>query len=355
VPPRRVTILIDSLVAGGAESVAVEAAAALDRGRYLPHLLVTRGSGSLEERLRESGVEYTVLGRRRGFHPRLFARATRLVAASDLLHAHKFAGSAWGALLATAARRPLVAHEHTGDEAVTLQRKLLYRALIAPVADRIVCVSGGVAQALVRDGVPERKLAVVPNGVPVGGILGRGEARGELGLAADAEVVGMVARLRPEKRHELALAAIREHRERHGRIVLCVVGDGPLREALRRRAAELGLGEDVVFAGERRDARRLMKAFDALLLTSSYEGMPLAVLEALVAGVPVVSTDVGRIRELVAGGGGAVTSDDPAEIAAAVAAVVAGRGGLDPAAARERYGIERLARDLELIYDEVLA
>lgn len=354
-PPRRVTILIDSLIAGGAESVAVEAAAALDASRYVPHLLVTRGSGTLEQRLRETGVPYTVLGRRRGFHPRLFARATRLVAASDLLHAHKFAGSAWGALLATAARRPLVAHEHTGDEAASRRRQLLYRVLIAPAAGRIVCVSGGVAQALVRDGVPERKLAVVPNGVRVEGILGRAEARAELGLAEDVEVVGMVARLRPEKRHELALAAIREHRERHGRIVLCVVGDGPLRETLRARVAELGLGEDVVFAGERHDARRLMKAFDALLLTSSYEGMPLAVLEALVAGVSVVSTDVGRIRELLVGGGGTATSDDPAEIAAAVAAGVARRGELDPAAARERYGIERLARDLERIYDEVIA
>jgi len=353
VRPRRVTILIDSLIGGGAESVAVEGAAALDGERYVPHLLVTRHTGVLEERVRESGVAYTILGRRRGFHPRLFTHAAGIVAGSDLLHAHKFAGSVWGALLATRARRPLLAHEHTGDEAASATRKLLYRSLIAPKATRIVCVSDAVADALVRDGVSRKKLSVVPNGVRTDDILEPAEARAELGLPPAGVVVGIVARLRPEKRHELALAAIRDYRARHGPAVLCIVGDGPLAADLRARAAALELGSDVVFAGERRDARRLMKAFDALLLTSSYEGMPLAVLEALVAGVPVVATDVGGLRELLADGGGAVCTGDPAAIADALAEAVVGSPELGEA--RRRFGIGRFADDLQRVYDEVLA
>ena len=242
---RRVTVLIDSLIPGGAERIAVDAAASLDPERYVAHLLVTRHSGSLEARVRDAGLEFTILGRRRGFHPRLFARARAIVAGSELLHAHKFAGSAWGSLLARAAGRPLVAHEHTFDGSTSRQRALVYRGLIAPTARRILCVSTGVAASLRADGVPAGKLEVVPNGVPVDGLLDRVAARAALGLG-DGPVVGMVARLRPEKRHELALEAIASI-DRN--VVLCVVGDGPLAEALRAKAGDLAVEQRVVWPG----------------------------------------------------------------------------------------------------------
>jgi glycosyltransferase involved in cell wall biosynthesis len=349
---RRVTVLIDSLIPGGAERVAVDAAAALDPDRYVAHLLVTRHSGSLEARVREAGLDFTILGRQRGFHPRRFAQARSIVRASDVLHAHKFAGSAWGALLSRTSGRPLVAHEHTFDGSPSRVRALVYRRVIGPAARRVVCVSSGIAASLRAEGVPEKKLVVVPNGVPVDGILERQAARAVLGLR-DGPVVGMVARLRPEKRHELALAALAASADD---IVLCVVGDGPRAAALHDEARRLGVDGRVVWAGEHADARRLMRAFDALLVTSSFEGMPLAVLEALVAGVPVVSTDVGVMRELLAEGAGAVVDQaTPDAIAAALASTIAGPP--TPAAAqaqRARYGLDRLVGDLQDIYDEVL-
>lgn len=354
--PRRVTVLIDSLIPGGAERVAVDAAAYLDPDRYVAHLLVTRHSGSLEARVRELGLAFTVLDRRHGFHPRLFARATSIVRGSALLHAHKLAGSAWGALLARAARRPLVSHEHIADGGPAVLRAAVYRILVSPSSRRIICVSSAVAESLRAHGVPPERLEVVPNGVPVQGVMDRPAARAELGLDAEASVIGMVARLRPQKRHDLALEALAELRRRGRDVSLCIVGDGPEAGALRQLAGVLSVEDRVIWAGERADAGRLMRAFDASLLTSWYEGMPLAVLEALVAGVPVVSTDLPVMRELLADGAGTIVAraDASAVADAIVATIDAGAPAASVEAARARFRIERLARDLERIYDEVV-
>lgn len=358
--PRRVTILVDSLLGGGAERVAVETACALDPTRYVAHLLVTRHGGPLEELVRANGLECTILDRRRGFHPRAFARACRAVRDSSLVHAHKLEGSMWGAAMARITRRPLVAHEHTFDGTRTRRRTLGYRYLIAPTASRILCVSDYVAASLRDEGVQARLLETVPNGVRTDLALPRATARAELGLDPAATVVGIVGRLRPEKRHDLALQALNAVRAAGHDVVLCCVGDGPLRGSLETLAAELGLAEHVVFAGELPDAGRLAKAFDVGLLCSVYEGMPLAALELLVAGVPLVATAVGSLPELVADGGGRVVpSGDANALAEALAAELADVGFRDrqlaAERARTRFGLERVALDVQRVYDEILA
>jgi glycosyltransferase involved in cell wall biosynthesis len=352
--------MIDSLLGGGAERVAVEAALALDPDRYVPHVLLTREGGPLEERLGAGGIDYTILGRRRGFTPRLFARARAVIHSTDLLHAHKFEGGMWGALLARAARRPLVAHEHTFDGASSLRRTLGYRGLIAPTASTIICVSEGVAASLRAEGVRPDKLEVIPNGVPIDAAIDRVAARSELGLDRGGKVIGLVARLRPEKQHELALAALACLREQGDDVVLCAVGDGPRAAELRELGERLGVGDAVVWAGERPDAQRLHRAFDVVLLCSSYEGMPLAALEALVAGVPVVSTAVGAMPELLADGRGSIVGDEPGAIAAGLRSTLErSPAEFDGEAFRERsraaFGVDRLARDLERVYDRALA
>lgn len=358
-PPRRVTILVDSLLGGGAERVAVETACALDPQRYVAHLLVTRHGGPLEELVRTHDLDCTILGRKRGFHPRAFEQACRAVRESSLLHAHKLEGSMWGATIAGITRRPLVAHEHTFDGRRSKRRTYGYRYVIGPKASRILCVSDSVAASVRDEGVPARLLKTVPNGVRTDLALPREEARAELGLDPTSIVVGMVGRLRPEKRHDLALRVTGIVRTAGHDIVLCCVGDGPLRESLEALAVELGLADHVRFAGERPDAGRLAKAFDVGLLCSVYEGMPLAALELLVAGVPLVATAVGSLPELVADGGGrVVATGDPEALADALIAELAELGSRDRRLAAERaqarFGLGRVAADVQRVYDEIL-
>src|SRR5690606_16327163 len=105
--------------------------------------------------------------------------------------------------------------------------------------------------------------------------------------------------------------------------VLCMVGDGPLRAACIDEARRLGLGDRILFAGSVPDAASLFQAFDALLLSSSTEGTPMAILEAAVAGVPVVSTAVGGVPVLLGPGSPTlVPYGDPERLGEAVGAVL---------------------------------
>jgi glycosyltransferase involved in cell wall biosynthesis len=360
--PARIAILIDALITGGAERVAVDVACALDRTRFEPVVLVTRYSGPLERDLRTHGIAAVVLDRRHGFSPRKFARAVRLTRSCDLLHAHKLAGSAWGSLIARAADRPLVAHEHIwfGDESRV--RRLLYRYLIGPTARRIVCVSDVVADSVVADGAPRERVETIPNGVDLAAPLPRARARELLGLGEDEVVVGIVARLRPQKRHEALLEAAALLKARGLPFTVCVVGDGPRREELESLSERLDVTDRVVFAGEHEDAARLAAAFDVAVMCSSAEGMPLSGLEAMAAGVPLVATAVSALPQLLAGGAGVlVEPEDDVALADAIEELMThpDRARAIGEEGRRRvhsgYSFESMMRSLEETYDEVLA
>ncbi|MCW2925190.1 MAG: Poly(glycerol-phosphate) alpha-glucosyltransferase [Thermoleophilia bacterium] len=359
--PIRVTTMVDSLLAGGAERVAVELACGLDRGRFEPHVLVTRGDGPLRDLLDRAGVPVTMLDRAgaRDVAPWRIAHR-HLAEHADVLHAHKFGSNAWGSLLARTARVPLVAHEHNFSQEPSRSRRLLDRGWIARTASRVVCVSESVADVERACGVPDRLIEVVPNGVRLDGALPRDAARAELGLTGSSFTVGIVGRLRPEKAHEVLLEAIADL-ARSGRDVrLCVVGDGPRRAELGLLAAKLGIANRITWAGERRDAARLASAFDAGVIASHWEGLPLAALETMAAGVPLVATQVGGLPTLLEGDAGLlVPPADPAALAAALESLL-----LDPSRASalaragrrrisERYSFEGMVRRIEGIYVDV--
>ena len=170
----------------------------------------------------------------------------------------------------------------------------------------------------------------------------------------------MVGRLAPPKRPDLAVRALAAVRARIPEAELLVVGDGALRPDAERLASGLGLRGSVRFLGHRDDVPELLAEAECALLASDYEGCPLAVVEALAAGVPVVATDAGGIRELVRDGHtGAVTAPDVDSLAAALEAVLA-----DPARAVElgaegrreaasRLSLETMVGSLVTLYDEM--
>ncbi len=362
--PVRVTTMVDSLLAGGAERVAVELACALDRDRYEPHVLVTRHDGPLRNLLDRSGVPVTVLGRTDPYDLRPWRAAHRhLVEHADLLHAHKFGSNAWGALLSRTARVPLVVHEHNFSEHASRSRRIIDRRWIASRARRVLCVSDSVADVERASGVPERLIEVVPNGVRVDGAWPRGAARAELGLTTDSFTIGIVGRLRPEKAHEVLLEAVATLACEQGRDVrLCVVGDGPRSAELQLLAGRLGIASRITWAGERKNAATLASAFDVGVVCSHWEGLPLAALESMAAGVPLVASSVGGLPTLLADGAGVlVPPADPAALAHELARladdaprrVALGAAGHDRIV--ERYAFDAMVRRIEGIYDDVLA
>jgi len=188
-----------------------------------------------------------------------------------------------------------------------------------------------------------------------------GRLRQELGLPAQALVVGTIGRLNEQKGHRYlveAMARVLAGREAR----LLVAGDGDLMESLRRQAGELGIADRVVFAGHRNDVPDLLGAIDVFCISSVYEGTPLTLFEAMAAGKAVVSTAVDGCREVLEEGstGLLVPPRDPDALAAALGRVLDDaplRVSLAAAAhaASRRYDVNACVRQIEAVYDEVLA
>jgi glycosyltransferase involved in cell wall biosynthesis len=354
-------VLVDTLAAGGAERVAVELACRVDRLAYEPHVVATKKGGPLEERLVAAGLPYTVLGRGRRTAARPALRAFELARGSDLIHSHLFGNNVWGALLSRSAGIPLVAHEHNRVGRHVRSERAFDRLLIGSTADYVLCVSDQVGRPLVEAGVDAAKIEVLPNGVPLDDALSRADARRELELSKTDVVIGCVASLRPEKAHDVLLRAFALVLAGSPAARLCIVGDGAERERLETYASRLGVEDRVLWAGERRDAGRLVSAFDVAVLCSRSEGLPLSALEAMAAGTPLIASRVGSLPTLLDGGAGLlVGSDDAPGLARAIDLLLADRGLARELAQRartviaERYELSTIVKRLEGIYDRAL-
>ncbi|MET3133198.1 glycosyltransferase involved in cell wall biosynthesis [Oxalobacteraceae bacterium GrIS 1.11] len=176
---------------------------------------------------------------------------------------------------------------------------------------------------------PATRLAVIPNSVDtarfVGSAQARAMARDKLGLAADALVLGSVARLSAQKRPQAVVELFCRVRRQFPQLYLVLVGSGPLEAALRAQVQALGIVEWVIFAGFSDAVEDLMPAFDLHLLLSRNEGFGISTIEAMACGVPVVGTDVPGTADILrhSQGGLLVSLADEAAAAAAVAALLA--------------------------------
>jgi glycosyltransferase involved in cell wall biosynthesis len=193
--------------------------------------------------------------------------------------------------------------------------------------DAVVAVSRQLYERTLADGVPASRLHFVPNAwQPRREPLERSAARRELGVDGTTDVVGWVGRFIPVKGADVFLEALARIPEPRPLGVL--IGYGPEAERLRRMASELGLGSRIRFCSDVRDAAPYFPAFDTYVLSSRSEGLPIVMLEAMSAGVPIVATMVGGVTEaLGADAAWLVPPEDPAALANAIAASLGDRAG----------------------------
>lgn len=189
-------------------------------------------------------------------------------------------------------------------------RKYLYIGLEKIGFDRAhinICVSPRDREKALKYGIGHfDDYRIIRSGVEFGEFrLARGKgdgARKELGIQRDTPVVGSVMRFCPEKAPDIFVGVARRVLKERPDTVFVLVGDGPLFRRTKRLIASLGLGDSFILTGSRDDVKDILPAFDVFLITSRTEGLPRALLESLAAGVPVVSTDVGGIPELLRNG-----------------------------------------------------
>ncbi|MGW4893802.1 glycosyltransferase [Kitasatospora sp. NPDC004240] len=328
--------------------------------------------GTVAAALRADGVPVHHLAMRGNRDLGALPRLTRLVRAGgyDLVHTHLYRAGLYGRLAARLAGvRVVVATEHSlhpgviEGRPVTRGVKGLYLA-----AERLgtttVAVSRQVAQTLHSWGVPPARVELIPNGIDAARharpdadrAAVRRRLRAELGLPQDGWVIGGVGRLVPGKRFEVLVEAL-ARLDADARLVL--VGEGPGRAALERRAAELGVRGRLLLTGERDDVPDLLTALDVLAAPSTEETFGLGVLEGLAAGLPVRHSACPALDELppTAAPQARRIPSDPAAYASALRDLrrlpELGAAPLPRPPAVGHYDIVRVAAALGALYDRL--
>lgn len=311
-----------------------------DRGHAVSAVLSVTPSTSevpLADTLRDAGVDVRIVR----LPARDYRAERRAVAAAcaaggaRVVHTHGYrADVLHGAFAPAGVRSVSTVHGFTGGTRRNRAYEWVQERALGRV-DAVVGVSGPIVDRLREAGVPSARLHLCRNAFAPTEPLGRDEARARLGLGPARFVVGWVGRLSHEKGPDLLpdiLAALPAD------VTLAVVGDGPLAAGIAARAAALGVSDRLHMAGARGDAPRLARAFDAFLLSSRTEGTPIALLEAMHAGVPAVATRVGGVPDVLVDGvhGRVVGSGD---VNALVQAIVALRA--DPAGTARRVDAAR--------------
>jgi glycosyltransferase involved in cell wall biosynthesis len=363
--------LIETGGTGGAETVYLNLIRRLDPARWRPVPVVPR-RGWVYDQLIASGVAPHLVTESHSFDVGYFARLAWLIRKEkvDLIHAHLFGSAVRAALLAKLFRIPAIATLHGGIDVGARERfRRAKIGLLNHGLRKIVFVSEPLRQSFLASvGIRPELATVIPNGIDASRFAnGNGAAfRAELGIAPDEFVVGAVG---SPGRHAkgldilLDVAVILKRTTAATRVVL--VGDlegGRGNEILRQRAA-LGLTNDVVITGFRADVPHALAAFDVYALTSRSEGFSLSLVEAMAAGLPVVSTRCGGPELILNDGktGLLVENGSAPAIAAAITALRANAnerrrlGDAARDAVRRRFTLEAQIEAYDRLYEQVLA
>jgi glycosyltransferase involved in cell wall biosynthesis len=339
-------------------------------GIYAPHKL----DAHFRERFAAGGMPpMHGLAMRRAVHPLDTAdlwRLTRLIrrlGPFDLVHGHSSKGGALGRLAARALGLPSVYTPHaivTLDPTLSPLRRMFYGRIerwLARRTETLIAVSDDEARHIESLGIDAEKVQVVPNGIEPPDFPRRDEIRSRLGISPTEVVVGFVGRLSAQKAPDGLLDAFAAAAGERPQARLVMVGSGPLHGEMTRRIAALGLASRVTLLGDV-VATTYMPAFDVFCLSSRYEGMPYVYLEALSAGLPIVSTRVGGATMCVEHdrNGLLVPPDNAAALAAALASVIDDRILRRRFAAASRQMAERFTADRMIdrtlaVYSSILA
>lgn len=355
---------------GGAENVVVELAERLDRSRFEVALCCTRELGVLAERLRAKSVEVLLAApadrRLRHFTPLFLHRAIARFQ-PDIVHTHSTPTLLHAGPLAALGLLPRWVHTfHFGNYDSATRRQMRGERLFCRLPNELIAVSESQRQSIIRfHGLPPDRIRTIPNGVAPNPSVNQPEGikrrRRELGFTDSDIIVGCVAVLSEQKGVTYLLKGAARFMAQDPRIRLLIIGGGPAEKALRAEARALNLA--AVFTGWRPDALDLLPVLDVFVMSSLWEAMPMALLEAMAARRPIVVTDVGDNKQIVDGGRCALVV--PKANADAIAAAVLGLtsdprrasalGALALQRFMERFTTTRMVSTYEALYEKICA
>jgi glycosyltransferase involved in cell wall biosynthesis len=370
VPQENLDVLhvIGGLEAGGAERNLYYLASSMGRSRFAYGICCLLRRGEFADEVERAGVPVYALGFRRRNAPATVIRLARLMRRHrvKVVHTHLYECGVIGRIAAWLAGVPvIITHEH----GKTIWKKWYHRwfeRLAIRGTDLRIAVSEDIRDLRLRqEHTPRDKIVVVGNAVEASQFdAGQGmreAARTGLGLAR-CFVIGTVGRIVTAKSYDLLLHAAESVCMRRPEARFLLVGEGSLREELTRQRDSLGLADRVIFLGARTDIPDLLAAMDLYVISSRREGLPVALIEAMMAAKPIVATAVGGIPEALSQGkeGLLVEAGNQAALAEAILTLMddpARRqrmGERARAKARARYSAEAILETLEATYASIL-
>jgi glycosyltransferase involved in cell wall biosynthesis len=364
----RVLFLSHAFHVGGAEEMVFNLVRHLPQ-RFEPVVVCIHSAGPIGEEIRKTGVEFHVLGLNPGWrHPFHFIKLERALTdlRADIVHTFLLTASLYGRLAAMFARVPIIIGTEVNIYENKEPRHIKAERWLMAKTDTVVVSAGSVRDFYIDQvGADPSKIEVIYNAVDWSQLettKTRDEMREELQLGQVAPVAGIVARLTEQKAHPVLFQAMASTPGLE-RLHLVVVGDGHLREKLEKQAGDLGIADRVRFLGARRDLGNLMSAMDMFVMPSLWEGLPLSMVLAMGAGLPIVATSVAGIPEVVDDGrtGLLVPPSDAPALGAALAQLVRSAdlrrdlGVAAQAAALPRYGVDGYVASVTALYDRLLA
>jgi len=360
----RIAHVIDSLDCGGAEQVAASLAVCQSRQGHSVWVVCLRGLGSQPvgtQALGKAGVNIVTLEKPPGFHLHTLRKLAAFLKEQriDVVHAHNHVVHHYGAVAARWAGAPAVLNTLHGSSSLLmapLWTKVLFW-LSCVISDRVVSVCLQVQEVFRKSfPLPGKKTCVVNNGVDLSRLPAiPPRARGKV------LTFGTIGRLDPVKDHANLLEAFAILRNKHPDTQLRLLGDGILRHELQQLAATLSVADAVCFEGFDLDVARFLGSIDVYVISSRSEGLPLTLLEAMGAGLPVVTTAVGEVPRIIgaARGGWLCPPSSPEKLAEAMAKALeepdlSTMGAANRRAAEQYYSAERMAHDYEALYGAIL-
>jgi glycosyltransferase involved in cell wall biosynthesis len=309
---KRILMIVESAAGGTGRHVLDLAEGMSDRGHDV-HVVYSTGRIDRFFQARLATMDHVrqlPVAMRTSIHPtdfrvvRTIRRYEKEHGPFDIVHGHSSKAGALARLVAMGTRAQAVYTLHgliMMDPKLALWKRAFYLAIelgLSLRTQRIIAVAPEEARAAVRLGLGRKRVTVVPNGVEEDITVPRDVARRELGLAPDNICVGFIGRLVEQKAPEVLLRGFARAVRSAPQLRLAIVGSGPLMSEMQALAAELRIGNRVLWLGER-DARGVIAAFDVFAISSRKEGLPYVVLEAMSAGLPVVATSSAGVEILV--------------------------------------------------------
>jgi glycosyltransferase involved in cell wall biosynthesis len=360
----RILEFIDTLDTGGAERMVAGLALQLRAMGHAVHVVCLRDFGLMPvaaERFSEGGVSLTEFRKRDGFSPAAVWKLVRFLKAHsiELIHSHNPLVTHYATIAGKIARTPAIVSTIHGTSTLHMPRwaENVF-AYSCASHDRIVLVCRQVERVFqeryrrLRD-----RTTVIPNGIEVQELL-----RVRRSLPTGAFVFGSIGRLTPVKDQQTLLMAFAQVHKHFPSCKLEVLGSGELLEELEELSAKLAIRAVVKFHGWSRDIPGFLSGLDAFVLSSKSEGLPMTLLEAMAAGLPVVATAVGGIPEVVESTncGWLAQPSRPDNLAENMLRLMNApdrlqRGNLGRQAVLERYSVQSMAEQYEVLFGQLIS